>query len=118
MSVASMALPGSVPTFGTDGRSVDPMELLKKAFPGVGSAPLKIKKVSVKIFDFSDEKQIKEYEKLWAKLLEKKARLEVAVETSKDLVRRADGTSYWLKYVEYVEFGSESEVKDRKGHNR
>ena len=117
MSIASMALPESVPTFGTDGRSVDPMELLKRAFP-VGSVPIKIKKVSVKIFDFSDEKQVREYEKLWAKLLEKKARFEVAVETSKDLVRRADGTSYWLKYVEYVEFGSESEGKDRKGHNR
>jgi hypothetical protein len=29
---------------------------------------------------------------------------QVVVETSKDLVHRPDGTSYWMKYVEYVEF--------------
>ena len=68
------------------------------------SANFDVKKVKVEIFDLSDEKQVKRYEKLWKELLEKSARMEVVVESSKNLVQRADGTSYWMKYVEYVEF--------------
>lgn len=73
---------------------------------------IKVKKVKVEIFDLSDRKQVEAYESLWAMLLEKTAKMEVVVESHKDLVHRSDGTSYWMKYVEYVEFG---EADDRDG---
>ena len=63
----------------------------------------KVKKVKVRVFDLSDQKQVKEYERLWAALLERQSRMEVIIEASRDLVKRPDGTSYWMKYVEYVE---------------
>lgn len=78
---------------------------------------IKIKKVKVEIFDLSDPKQVRKYERLWKELLEKTARMEVAVDSRKDLVRRADGTSFWMKYVEYTEFGeadSRSYDKNRR----
>lgn len=81
---------------------------------GIGlSSDIKVSKVSVRIFDFSDKKQVEEYEKLWAELLEKTARNEVIVEAQKDLVRRKDGTSYWMKYVEYVEFCDANESNEK-----
>ena len=83
---------------------------------GIGIASdIKVSKVSVRIFDFSDQKQVEEYEKLWAELLEKTARNEVVVESQKDLVKIKDGTSYWMKYVEYVEFGDASKSNDQDG---
>lgn len=70
-----------------------------------GVAPdFKINKVKVEIFDLSDKTQVEKYEKLWAELLVKSSKMEAVVESRKDLVHRSDGTSYWMKYVEYVEF--------------
>lgn len=110
---SSIALPGSIPSSG-GGKDITPEKLFKneseraayrRLLDGGGRQnTFKVKKVRVKIFDLSDEKQVKKYEKLWAELLEKSGRLEVVVESHKDLVHRADGTSYWMKYVEYVEF--------------
>lgn len=75
----------------------------------------KVRKVKVEVFDLSDESQRKKYEKLWAELLMKVSRMEAVVESSKDLVKRPDGTSYWMKYVEYVEFGEDtSKAKGEK----
>lgn len=86
----------------------------QKLIDGSGTgAELKIKKVKVEIFDLSDTEQIKTYEKLWTELLEKASRMEVVVESRKDLVQRQDGTSYWMKYVEYVEFGDASEESEK-----
>ena len=65
-------------------------------------------RVRVETFDLSDPARVEAYERLWKELLEKSGRMEVAVDSRKDLVHRADGTSYWLKYVEYVEFGDAS----------
>jgi hypothetical protein len=125
--IASMALPGRIPVAGS-GRDITPESLfsnqqeramyqrLLDARMGIGLAPdVKVNKVSVRIFDFSDQNQVEEYENLWAELLEKTARNEVIVEAQKDLVRRKDGTSYWMKYVEYVEFGEASKSNDQDG---
>lgn len=125
-SVASMALPGSIPTIGigriAPGSLFSDDEEREKYRSIMGSrtseniAPdVKIKKVKVCIFDLSDGKQVAEYEKLWAELLEKTAKNEVVVEAQKDLVHRKDGTSYWMKYVEYVEFGDASEGRKTEG---
>ena len=114
-----MGLPGSIPTSLAGTGRVDPAllfqsisekekynKLINSQAPMDGIAPdVKFKKVVVRIFDLSDASQVEEYEKLWLELLEKTSRMEVAVESRKDLVNRADGTSYWMKYVEYVEFG-------------
>ena len=118
--LASIALPGTVPTAGL-GRGITPGMLFRsnaeksryeQVLNAVGSfKPMEIKKVEVRIFDLSDGKQRKDYEKLWARLLPMVARGEAVVDHSKDLLHRPDGTSYWMKYVEYVEF-------DGKGHNK
>lgn len=118
-SIASMALPGKIPTAG-GGSGLTPEALFTSASEkaayrkildggaqGVSSPAFKVKKVSVRTFDLSDPDQVSEYEKLWASLLEKVGRMEAVVDSQKDLVKRADGTSYWMKYVEYVEFGAE-----------
>jgi len=115
--IASMALPGSVPTYVVGRGRINPKELFssneerseyRRILNGReldNIAPdVKIKKVCVKIFDLSNEEQVREYERLWSELLEKVARMEVFVESQKDLVKRPDGTSYWMKYVEYVEY--------------
>jgi hypothetical protein len=81
-------------------------KLIDNATGGKSAEAVKIKNVCVKIFDLSDSKQVRAYEKLWSELLEKASRMEVIVDHHKDLVQRKDGTSYWMKYVEYVEFGS------------
>ena len=122
---SNIALPGSVPTISTGKRTISPESLFgspeEKAeyerainnFVGSGSAPeFKVKKVKVETFDLSKAKDVEAYEKLWAELLEKSARMEVVVDSRKDLVHRKDGTSYWLKYVAYVEFGP----AERKGN--
>lgn len=128
MSLFSMANPGSIPTYGSGGRVVTPSGLFssiaerdeyERLIGGSGKRgsvqpEFKVEKVSVRIFDLSDQKQVEEYEKLWAELLEKSARMEVVVESSKDLVHRPDGTSYWMKYVEYVEFGNASKPHESK----
>lgn len=111
---SSAALPGRIPTSGSGKGDVTPETLFGSAKKRSqydmilngrpSSANFEVKKVKVEIFDLSDEKQVKRYEKLWKELLEKSARMEVVVESSKNLVQRADGTSYWMKYVEYVEF--------------
>ena len=111
-SISSMALPGRIPTVGLGGM-ITPDSLFDRGGDMLGSqrldgspAPgIKVKKVKVAVFDLSDRKQVRAYEKLWAYLLEKTAKMEVVVDHHKDLVRRPDGTSYWMKYVEYVEFG-------------
>ena len=129
MSVSSMGFPSMIPTTvvgkGAPG-AMDPSlifsssaekdkyrKLLEDGRRTDGIAPdVKFKKVVVRIFDLSDEKQVEEYEKLWLELLEKTARMEVSVESRKDLVHRKDGTSYWMKYVEYVEFGDAKESRN------
>lgn len=124
---ASIALPGSVPTSG-NGKAITPEILFrtnaeKKKYERILDSAgqmkiLEIKKVEVRIFDLSDDKQRKDYEKLWAKLLPMVAKGEVVVDQSKDLVHRSDGTSYWMKYVEYVEFGNKSQDNGRKTDGR
>lgn len=123
--IASMALPGRIPTFCSGGKITPDVlfrndseraayQSLLDEKTGRGTAPsVKVERVCVRIFDLSDADQVAEYEKLWAELLEKTARNEVIVEAQKDLVRRSDGTSYWMKYVEYVEFSDvDSDKKD------
>lgn len=129
---SSVARPGSLPTSGAGRNQITPealfgnadetaayRKMLAMAGPDAlsgGPTPFKVKSVKVRIFDLSDEDQVAEYEKLMAELLEKRSRLEVSVETRKDLVNRKDGTSYWMKYVEYVEFGGSEDrgKKDRR----
>ena len=120
---SSIARPGSVPTHSVGGGRIDPAKLFgskdereeyRRALDGFVSSgqqsAIKIKKVKVEIFDLSNDKDVEAYEKLWAELLEKSSKMEVVVDARKDLVHRADGTSDWLKYVEYVEFcGSEDD---------
>lgn len=123
---SGIALPGSIPTAG-GGKSITPdsiftspeekaryKRLIEQGRPGT---PVRVKKVKVEIFDLSDKKDVKAYEKLWAELLEKASRMEVVIDHHKDLVHRPDGTSYWMKYVEYVEFGDGSEDKDKKSNS-
>lgn len=120
---AGIALPGSVHTVGK-GKNITPDMLFrtnaeKKKYERILDAAgslntLEIKKVEVRIFDLSDDKQRKDYEKLWAKLLPMVAKGEVVVDHSKDLVHRPDGTSYWMKYVEYVEFSNKGQDNGRK----
>lgn len=74
-----------------------------------GRSRIKVKKVKVEIFDMSDPKQVRRYERLWKELLEKASEMKVVIDHSKDLVRRSDGTSYWMKYVEYAEFDNPPE---------
>lgn len=122
---SSLALPGRIPVASPGKDMITPEALFKnqeereayRRIIGLGGSPkagIKIKKVKVEIFDMSDPKQVRKYERLWKELLEKTARMEVAVEARKDLVNRKDGTSYWMKYVEYVEFGPsyEGEAKE------
>lgn len=126
MSIVSMAMPGSIPAAG-GGSGINPSSLFstpeeKMAYQqflaGAGRSSVrnfKVKKVKVEIFDLSDPARREEYERLWAELLDKSANMEVLVDHRKDLVHRADGTSYWMKYVEYVEFGDANEApKDRQ----
>ena len=121
------ALPGRIPTSGSGSSTITPDELFKNEAEkalykdilyGSRSSPsksFKVRKVKVEIFDLSDSAQRRKYEKLWAELLVKVSKLEAVVEQSKDLVRRPDGTSYWMKYVEYVEFGEDtSKSKESK----
>lgn len=110
---ANIAVPGGIPTSGS-GRGITPESLFKsgkerlryeQVLASSAVSGLDIKNVSVRIFDLSNEKERKSYEKLWVKLLGMVSKGEAVVDSSKDLVRRPDGTSYWMKYVEYVEFG-------------
>jgi len=118
MSLATMALPGSIPAAGGGMRltpeslfrSADEKAAYQKILDQTKPGPdVKVKKVKVEIFDLSDKDQREAYEKLWTELLEKSTKLEVIVDHRKDLVHRKDGTSYWMKYVEYVEFCDASE---------
>lgn len=118
---SSIAVPGGIPMSGSGRSMITPeslfsssaekaayQKLIDNATGGKPTESVKIKKVCVRIFDLSNAKQVKEYEKLWTELLEKASRMEVIVDHHKDLVQRKDGTSYWMKYVEYVEFGAAS----------
>lgn len=129
---SSIGNPGNIPTVGSGANAASPASLFRSIdeklryqdlVGGVRKpAPVKVKKVCVKIFDLSDQSQVEEYENLWAELLAKSSSMEVVVDTRKDLVHRADGTSYWMKYVEYVEFGPDetqnSEGEPGKEDNR
>jgi len=120
---SSIARPGRIPMGTTGGRAITPeslfgskeekeeyQRLLNRAATSQGaSTPINIKNVKVEIFDLSDKEQVEAYEKLWKELLVKASKMEVIVDSRKDLVNRSDGTSYWLKYVEYVEFGDGSD---------
>lgn len=70
-----------------------------------------IQSVKVRIFDLSDDKQRNEYEVLWADLLARMSEGKVVVETHSDLVKHPDGTSYWMKYIEYIEFTTVDKIK-------
>lgn len=132
---SSIAVPGGIPMSGSGRSMITPeslfsssaekaayQKLIDNANGGKSTESVKIKNVRVRIFDLSDAKQVKEYEKLWTELLEKASRMEVIVDHHKDLVQRKDGTSYWMKYVEYVEFGaadpSDSEKSGAKGSKK
>jgi len=132
---SSIAVPGGIPMSGSGRSMITPeslfsssaekaayQKLIDNATGGKSTESVKIKNVRVRIFDLSDAKQVKEYEKLWTELLEKASRMEVIVDHHKDLVQRKDGTSYWMKYVEYVEFGaadpSDSEKSVAKGSKK
>ena len=119
---SSIAVPGGIPMSGAGRSMITPenlfscsaekaayQKLIDNATGNRSAESVKIKKVCVRIFDLSDSKQVKAYEKLWSELLEKASRMEVIVDHHKDLVQRKDGTSYWMKYIEYVEFGASSE---------
>lgn len=112
-----MALPGGMRTAGSN---IMPEDLFVRPDPDDASGAIKIKNVRVRIFDLSNKDEREEYEKLWAELLVKTSLGLVTVESSKDLVRRADGTSYWLKYVEYVEFddGKHKSIKKPAKHKK
>lgn len=128
---SSIAIPGGIPMsgsgrsmitpetlFGTAAEKAAYQRLIDNAAGGKSAESVKIKKVCVRIFDLSDSKQVRAYEKLWSELLEKASRMEVIVDHHKDLVQRKDGTSYWMKYVEYVEFGAaDPSDSDRPGAN-
>lgn len=127
------ARPGRIPTAG-GGRGITPDVLFKSAKERAeyhrilesAGTPMSIKdikdfngcKVKVEIFDLSNAKDRKAYEKLWAELLVKSSKMEVIVEASKDLVHRKDGTSYWMKYVEYVEFAETGSKKSESTRER
>lgn len=124
---SKIALPGRIPVAGSGRNDVTPEKLFSGQLEQAAAqrlvdqvnrpSGLTVSKVKVEIFDLSDPKQVKRYEKLWADLLVKASRGDVVVDHHKDLVQRKDGTSYWMKYVEYVEFGKakkpESDGKDR-----
>lgn len=124
---SSIAIPGGIPMSGAGRSMITPeslfsssaekaayQRLIDNANGGKSAEAVKIKKVCVRIFDLSESKQVKAYEKLWTELLEKASRMEVIVDHHKDLVQRKDGTSYWMKYVEYVEFGASEDKIERK----
>ena len=108
----SMITPESL--FSSSAEKAAYQKLIDNSTGGKPTESVKIKKVCVRIFDLSNAKQVKEYEKLWTELLEKASRMEVIVDHHKDLVQRKDGTSYWMKYVEYVEFGAASSEDSEK----
>ena len=129
---SDIGLPGRMPVAGSGRKTVSPESLFsskaeKNYYQNIidracfGQDNVKFKGVKVKIFDLSDEKQVAEYEKLWLKLLNKISMMKAVVDARTDLVRRADGTSYWMKYVEYVEFCDSEEDSDndvkQKGRN-
>lgn len=129
---SNIGLPGRMPVDGSGRGMVTPEKLFsgkvekdfyKRLLDNASNEQYatKFKRVKVKIFDLSDAKQVADYEKLWLKLLNKIANMEAVVDQRTDLVRRADGTSYWMKYVEYVEFGDpddgSSNDKKSKGRN-
>jgi hypothetical protein len=105
---SSAALPGKIPTSGP-GRNISIESIMNPIAAAKGAGQpwpydMRVKSVNVRIFDLSDEGQRKKYEKLQSMLISKVSRGEVIVNDSrKDLVHRADGTSYWMKYVEYIE---------------
>ncbi len=121
---SSIALPGNIPMSGPGKGSITPEALFKSSSERAlykklldgdvinRTPPVKVKNVKVRIFDLSDPEQVSEYEKLWKELIDKTYRMEVVVDSRKDLVHRKDGTSYWMKYVEYVEFDDASEDAD------
>ena len=126
---SDIALPGRMPVAGSGSGMVTPeslftsqaeknlyQHLLDRA--GATQNAPNFKCVKVKIFDLSDAMQVASYEKLQLELLNKIARMEAVVDERTDLVHRADGTSYWMKYVEYTEFGDAEEAKDKKSKGR
>lgn len=126
---SDIALPGRMPVAGSGRGMVTPESLFasqaEKDFykhlldrAGATQKTPNFKCVKVKIFDLSDAKQVASYEKLQLELLNKIARMEAVVDERTDLVHRADGTSYWMKYVEYTEFGDSEEAKDKKSKGR
>lgn len=129
---SSIALPGGIPTSGGGRNSITPEALFTSnadidAYRRIAerarmSGAVRVKGVHVKVFDLSDGSQVSEYEKLWAMLLEKASIGDVVIDHHNDLVRRPDGTSYWMKYVEYVEFAGDDEVEkareDSKGDGK
>ena len=112
---ADVALPGRMPTAGSGAKDTTAEKLFMGSMMRRASdSGLRVKKVKVAIFDLSDDKQRHAYERLWSALLSKVASGRAVVDHSKDLVRRADGTSYWLKYVEYVEFDYDPKTRTGK----
>lgn len=130
MSVFSRALPGKIPTYGGgSGNDLFDPAVTRSKFQsmledgGLGqqfpfSDKAQVVKVKVEIFDLSDESQREAYEKLWIELFDMSSRGEaLIVDSRKDLVHRPDGTSYWMKYVEYAVFGKK-DGKDGGENNK
>ena len=130
-SFAAWAIPGGIPESGSGARTVTPeslfrgssekaayQNLIEKAGTIPDSSRMKASKVKVRIFDLSDAKQVSEYEELAKELWLKASSGEVVVDSRKDLVHRKDGTSYWMKYVEYIEFSEQSDKDKSKEGNK
>lgn len=130
MSAFTRAAPGKVPTHGASVSSRDlftdhgMLARCQRLIAGTQegeifaamSGKIKVSKYKVEIFDLSDAEQREAYEKLWLELFEMVSRGEAFVDARKDLVHRADGTSYWMKYIEYaiIEPGPTEAKRDAK----
>ena len=83
----------------------DPDEM-KKALERVQfQRVVKFQSHHVKIFDMHDQKQVKEYEKLFRILsLGVQANTHKLWENERQVLPQKDGTQHWMRYLEWSEF--------------
>lgn len=117
MSIASVALPGSTRTVPTSAHGSLPGDTFRGPIPGTRAfadmavgmtgSPLesperyRVKKTHVCLFDFSVEKERKQYETLMPKLANSIRTGMTLLDTHKNIMTRADGSTYWCCYIEY-----------------
>lgn len=132
MSAFGKTAAGSIPTHGSQISAKDlfsdsgMLAKCRKMISGTSegevvasmASKVKISKYKVETFDLSDASQREAYEKLWMELFEMVSRGEAFVDARKDLVHRADGTSYWLKYMEYAIFSPTKQEGAESGEPR